>query len=142
MKRVITVLVVCVVGAAMVVFIVRRHSHKLTPVKPASRPIPAGDQRTLDAWAKHTFTPVDESAAFKQKIFDLPIQSQQSLTPQQQRTLHQSAYEMTMAFYLCTYDAYRKFRTPVEPKGYDAGRIDIMKKYCATDWKNPDHAVP
>jgi hypothetical protein len=137
MKRLVIILVVCAAGAALVVWEVSHHNSK-----PDARRLPAADQRTLDGWAKHTFTPINQSGGFRKKVFGLPIRSEESLTPQQQEALHQAAYDMTMAFYLGTYEAYRKFRTPTEPKGLTEGRIEIMVRYCKSDWKNPDHTIP
>lgn len=103
---------------------------------------PSQDKRTLKAWSKQPFTPIDLTPAFKAKIFELPIKSEASLTTAQELGLRQAAYDMTMAFHLNTYEAYRKFRTPVQPKGFVLEKLEADKRVCQQDWKNPDKVVP
>jgi len=93
-------------------------------------------------WATLKYEPISAEVGFKDKIDRLRITQTAKLSAVQESLLRQQTYDAVMAYYGDSYEAYRKFRTPIPPKAFNMKQIEYQKKSCKEDWRNPGKDVP
>jgi hypothetical protein len=100
-------------------------------------------QALLIEWSKESYTPIDESSELRDQILNLPIVQKTEVAGEVQvEKIRLAAYDLVMAFYGDTYEAFLKCRTPIAAKNFNLEAIEAQSLSLSTDWRNHDKTVP
>ena len=87
------------------------------------------------------FISVEEGDAFRQELNQIKVIDMVKVNPSQAEALKDSLHDLTMAFHAGTYDAYRKFRTPIEAS-FNEKIVSYHKTILEKFYKKPGEIIP
>lgn len=124
----------------VLIILIAIRSHHVT-TSPESIPSVTAFASTYTNWASQVYMPISRNTEFQSKIEALSIKHACDISAAQEAGIHQSVYNLLMAFNSDSYQDYRTFRTPI-PADFNLDQIAIEKQFCKEDWKNANHDVP
>ncbi len=92
-------------------------------------------------WASLKYDEISSGSDFLEKIKLIPIQNVEKIQSVQKDQLYQSIYDLLNAFHDGTYEAYRKFRTPI-PASFNSEILALDKDYIDKNLKKPGEILP
>lgn len=104
---------------------------------PASPPYPD----VASKWEALRYEPIEDSPSFRARVEQIPVEANFELTSAQKSALQESAYDALMAFHKGTYEAYRRFRTPI-PARFNSELIQAEREYFEKYLKRPNELLP
>ena len=87
------------------------------------------------------FVPINEGADFRQQLNQIKVIDNAKVGSTRAEDLKDSLYDLIMAFHLGTYEAYRKFRTPIQAD-FNEKIVDYHKSILERFYKKPGEALP
>lgn len=126
-KQILLGLLVLPIAVLLILWLARREGGPRTP------PFQRSDASYLAMWRSVPLTPISKSAAFREKVSQIPIESDHTLTQVQTNSLRSVAYDFLIAYSSGTFDDYARFRFPIAKGNYNPKLLqfdlDLLAKH-------------
>jgi len=92
----------------------------------------------LRKWKNGKFQPVFESKNFRDRIGELKIEGGDTLSSKQAESLYNAVYNFFLAYSSGSYEAFKRFRMPVENGSFSKERLDLFRKNLQLIAQDPE----